>query len=188
MRILKNGDEGVINMKKIILVFLMGFIVLGYYQITVSALVHTTSSSIIRSASSEYRIEDVGRFQNPMDTVFFSLHSGLSVSDWKTLGYNNVKIFITIEMKEYNPGYQYIYLYRNDYSSETGNLLFDSEIIEFGGGGFATTTWGDYMYETITISLDDFENDRFFIRYDASGMFEDDWGNRYLRIYFQFNS
>lgn len=172
-------------MKKIFVVLLFSIIFLSTKSTELMAA--TAGPITIRSDTSEYIIDDSGRFNNPMDVIHFEYFTGKTVSDWQSLGYTTVRLFITVEMKEINAGYQYIFIYRNDYSSETNNLLFDSETIEYGGGGFAKTSWGDYLFETIDIQLSSFEDDLFVIRYGASGFGEDDWANRDLRIIFEFN-
>lgn len=146
----------------------------------------TTSDSTVRTADSIYLIDDDGQFNNPMDIVYFETYSGKSISEWKALGYDDVKITITINMHEVQDGYQYVYVYRNDYSTNTGNYLFYQENIEHGPG-YKETTWSDYSFTTITIDLDDFVDDKFAIRYNASGWFGDDWENRNLRVHFYFD-
>lgn len=171
-------------MKKIIIVSIMLSLVLLFNTNKVFA--YTTPEEVVRTEDSVFTIDDDGRFTNPMDVVYFSTHSGKTIAEWKALGYNDVKITITLNLKEIDDGYQYVFVYRNDFSTSTGNYLFYQENIEHGVGE-KDTDWADYTFTTITIDLDDFVDDKVIIRYGASGWWNDDWSNRNLRVSFDFD-
>ena len=88
-------------------------------------------------------------------------------------------------MKEVNDGYQYVFLYQNDYTSSTNNQLFHTETLEHGVG-YTKTSWGDQSFYFLTINLLDIEDDELFIRYGASGTWADTWKNRNIRLEFEF--
>ena len=171
-------------MKKLITVSILVIFIM--FSVTVRISAYITTEQEVRSESSEYTIDDDGRFTNPMDVIHFETFSGKTIAEWKALGYNDVKITIIIDMREVRDGYQYIFIYRNDYSTSTENYLFYQENIEHGPGEL-DTEWADYTFTTITIDLDDFVDGKFIVRYGASGNWSDDWKNRNLRVYFDFD-
>lgn len=175
------------TMKKLSITFIMGIIILLGQSTNVQAIsTFTTYDVIVRDSNTVFYIDDSGRFNNSYDMVYFSVNSGSSVQEWIDQGYDTVKIYITIDIYEDDPGYQYIFIYRNDYQTETGNYLFGTEIIEHGGPGAAYEVWEQYTYVSNIYNLHEFVNDRFVIRYGASGFGYDGWRNRDLRVHFIF--
>lgn len=170
-------------MKKIAVVLMLALmVVIGG---SVDTYAYSTTSTV-RSLYSEYTIDDDGRFTNPFDKVNFEAETGKTIAEWKALGYNDVKIKITLDMREVNNGYQYVFVYQEDWTTGTGNYLFHTETIEHGGSGLETD-WDDYDFYMLTIDLDDIDDGELFIRYGASGSWSDDWKNRNIRVTFEFD-
>jgi len=173
-------------MKKIIMSFalLLGLFICVGVEVNASSSYYV-EDVYIRSYYTVYTIDDDGRFTNPYDFLYFYGDTPQTVSDWIDDGYDAVRIHITIDMREINDGYQYIFVYQNDNDSSTGNELFDSVAIEHGAG-YLKTTWDDYTFVSTSINLNDIEDDELVIRYGASGNYSDDWQNRNVWITYQF--
>ncbi|MCF7925790.1 MAG: hypothetical protein K9L26_04580 [Candidatus Izimaplasma sp.] len=166
---------------KIILVFILATS-MGILNISDTKVNSLEWSNNYSMRTSTYEIDDSGRFNNPKDVYDFSTITGKSVSEWMTLGYTTVSIKLHFEMREINAGYQYVFVYRNSFDTSDDNYLFETETIEYGGGGLADKDWGSYLFELDNISLSDLDENGFTIRYGASGFGNDDWENKDMTV------
>lgn len=121
----------------------------------------------------EYTITDSGRFNQKYDTISVTdLITKVGISP-----YNNVKVYLTIEVNEIKDGYQHIYLYRD--LSQSSNSLITEDMIEHVPGKIGINST---VYTLIfDVKLSDISNG-YVIRYGASGFQEDTWKNKNLFI------
>lgn len=145
---------------------------------------------------SETTVTDSGRAKQQMDVVSFS--SDYKISDLINSGYKKLKISVSLDVRERDDGYQYIFLYSDTKCASTNiNSIMDVyDKYIFGkneadpsliymhkfthGGDSKNTTWGT-VYFTVTIDTDRLEDD-LYIRYGASGKYSDDWSNKNLEV------
>ncbi len=132
-------------------------------------------SKLVRS--SEYRINDEGFMVNSYDRIDIQSITGFTYTQLKNLGYKNLKIEISINVREINDGYQHIAIF--DSSFENAKELASTK---FEHGRLKKDTSTKTYNFTYNISLDDIPSSLFYIRYDGSGAFEDDWVNSNLNV------
>ena len=131
----------------------------------------------------EQSIDDSGRMGNPYDTVDFNiLYNGqYNLDDLKNQGYVTIAIEITMEAKEVDDGYQYIFIYDD---TQTNTWL--------AGGRFEIgpdkkqTSYSEFTFYVELELLNIMDND-FIIRYGASGNFDDDWKNKNVSVQIGFS-
>lgn len=131
----------------------------------------------------EQTIDDSGRMGNPYDTVDFNiLYNGqYNLDDLKNQGYVTIAIEITMEAKEVDDGYQYIFIYDD---TQTNTWL--------AGGRFEIgpdkkqTSYSEFTFYVELELLNIMDND-FIIRYGASGNFDDDWKNKNVSVQIGFS-
>lgn len=158
----------------------------------------TIDSVWITARTSEATITDSGRKNQQMDIVNFKAN-GISLTDWERAGYSSVKIQFSIDLKEVNDGYQYIFFYKDSsVSSKELSILEIYDKYVFGEEGSSEDPSLIYMhryehgagekdtsYETLSfevvLDIDSFRDD-LYIRYGASGSKEDDWVNKNVRV------
>ena len=92
------------------------------------------------------------------------------------MGYTKIAIKISMSVREIDDGYQYIAIYNG--SSSSAKQLRSTKFEH--GSSKDTSTWTHNF--TYNLSLDDLVDSKFYIRYDASGAFSDDWVNKNLNI------
>ena len=149
----------------------------------------------------EATIRDTGRIHQVMDTVYLS--QSLNVTDLTRAGYTKIKVDISLEVKEVNDGYQYIFFYSdtNCAAPENDDSLADKlfgdhldEILgsndgsdpsliwtkQFEHGAKKDTAWSVHTFTTY-IELGSL-NDNLYVRYGASGNDDDDWINRNVTV------
>jgi hypothetical protein len=138
-----------------------------------------TSQSTIRTAT--YTINDTGRFvHNKRDIINLNKWSSLYNEAYLfNRGIRNVRILITITVKEVWDGYQYIFLYNNDGTESTSGSALGEIMFEHGPGSIKTQE-ETYHFE-FDVPLSSIGND-FVIRYGASGAGWDDWKNWDLKV------
>lgn len=124
-----------------------------------------------------YTITDSGRFNQDYDIVNFNRYFGLDICTMKQLGYKYIDINLQLSIKEDWDGYQWIFLFSsclksNDY------LIAENEKMS------ATSSYIAYSFsfEKIDINVFDENLNTLYIRYGASGNYEDDWFNKNLKV------
>jgi len=150
-----------------------------------------TGWKTIRADGDNYTIKTKpGFLGNPSDTIRFDSFTAngskidISALKEKSSGFKTVNVYITMGVREYNDGYQYIALY----SSETPADAYKLDEIKFEHGrGYCDKSWKDYDFHFQNIALTSFPGDVFVIRYAASGSGADDWeaGRLKVRLVFE---
>lgn len=118
----------------------------------------------------EYKITDSGRFNQKYDTLNLNEILGYSIDELKELQYNKIKITIVLSMKEIDEGYQYVFLY--DGPNKNSNLLAESDKI------CVSNTEYNSIEVVFELNLSEI-TDIVYIRFGASGNFDDDWKTNY---------
>lgn len=140
---------------------------------------YESNSKLIRE--NEYLITDDGRFKNKYDTV--DLNKGFGYTYQKLvneLGFTKMDINITFQMCEIDKGYQHVFLFSSDISSN--DYLISQKDIEYCGDDLGST------YGEISILFEDIlasnfkDNAKLYIRYGASGEKDDDWKNKDVNV------
>ncbi len=140
------------------------------------------------------KVTDSGRAYQKMDTLLISNY--FSVTSAYNSGYTKLNVTISLEAKEIDSGYQYVFLYAD--KNCKSNTFFDKVLDEFydpadpsllyeyrfehGGTGKANTSWAVHEFST-TIMMNRLKDD-LYIRYGASGKNDDDWQNRNIKATF----
>lgn len=138
----------------------------------------------IRSTQDKVIDDGYDGFGNDYDTVDVCKYFNVNFRVMEYLGYTKVKIQLNFNAKEENAGYQYVYLYSTD-DNNVNHQLYESKF-EHGGGGFADKTWDNYTRSKTVNLFDLLNDDKFFIRWDASGTGEDTWYNDDLYVQLTF--
>lgn len=149
---------------------------IGNNGVDVTLLFQENTMKAVRNA--DYLIKDVGRFNNPYDTVDFGTlyNNQHDLSMLSAQGYRTVVIEATLEMKEICYGYQYIYMYDNFSATSFlagGQIDYGHNLLMNHYSSFT------YYFEVSTFNI---KNNDFVLRYDATGGLQDDWTNRNVRI------
>ncbi len=136
------------------------------------------SNSLIRS--SEQIITDDGKMKQHYDIISINSLFGMSAEELYNKNYREIKLTLNLRIWEIDDGYQHIYLY-NGFSSNAKEL-YKKEGIEHGGVG-KDGTKKLYTFTGITINVSDLiGSNEIYVRYDASGRLDDDWGNSDLSV------
>jgi hypothetical protein len=89
-------------------------------------------------------------------------------------------IYLQMQLKEINMGYQHIYFY---FSEKKNTAYRFHEYIDELGGNSLQSTYLPVTYYKLDVPLSTFDNSdpddyaKFVARYSASGSLEDDWQN-----------
>lgn len=126
----------------------------------------------------EARITDDGRMKNPYDKISLYTLCGYNVPELIKDDYKTVKITVTLDAKEINDGYQYLFLYKG--SENNAELI--QEIKFEHGSGYKDTNFKNYSFTFNKINLSSLSSSFLYIRYGASGNGEDDWVNKNIRV------
>ena len=158
-------------------------------------LVETKSYSI--RMGSEVTITDSGRQNQPMDVVDFS--SDYNVKDLINSGYKKIVVTLSADVMERDDGYQYIFLYSDTSCASHGinsimdafdkyvfsdddeadpSLLYMHKFTH--GGDQKNSSWGTVNF-TVTLDATRLKDD-LYIRYGASGKYNDDWCNKNIEV------
>lgn len=139
------------------------------------------------------KITDSGRASQKMDKVLLSNYFDVKAA--YQAGYTKLNVTLTFEAREIDDGYQYVFLYAD--SNCKGNSILDKIVDEIydpedpsllyeyrfeHGGTQKDTKWGEHSFST-TIKTSRLKDD-LYIRYGASGKYNDDWQNRNIAITF----
>ena len=124
-----------------------------------------------------YKITDSGRYRQSYDDINMFEVLKISIDELKELGYKEVKIKVSISVEEIDKGNQYVFLYKTVYNNAS-DLITSYEI---------TDASKDQSIKdiTFTVNLDDFKSDILFIRFGASGSFDDDWVTEFRTYSFE---
>ncbi len=139
-------------------------------------------------------ITDSGRSKQKMDHVLLS--ADYDVVAMANAGYTTLTVDIWLEVKEIDDGYQYIFFYRDTKCQSKFSIdkLVDEyilndpqgdpsllSVIQFEhGGNKKDTSWSEHHF-TAHLPIDRMTKD-LYIRYGASGKYDDNWANRNVRI------
>ncbi|MDR1802460.1 MAG: hypothetical protein LBQ94_02535 [Treponema sp.] len=141
----------------------------------------TYSTDFVMIRTETKKITDSGRFNQPIDVV--NLNSfGLNLSTMKQEGYKTISFYIQLNVREIEDGYQYLFLFS---SPRESNDYYIAELqFEHSKGSKDSNWWVHYESELYfeNVSIDKFTNNEFVIRYGASGVVEDTWENKDLKI------
>ena len=97
--------------------------------------------------------------------------------------YSYVDIVIQIDIREVSDGYQYLLLYNGvEYNSK---LLAEKQIEHYSGEENTNYKTYDITFESIPLTL--FSSNDIVIRYSASGVNNDDWKNKNLKVSLKYN-
>jgi hypothetical protein len=123
-------------------------------------------------------ITDSGRFNQTYDTVnFYSLYGPqYDLASLLTQGYKTMTVEITMDVREVNDGYQYIFIYDD---TSTTTRLRGAQFEHTPGE--KNTAWKTYVFY-LEVAVANLNNNDFVIRYGASGQFEDDWQNENIQV------
>ena len=139
-------------------------------------------------------ITDSGRASQKMDIVFLSNY--FDAEEAYNAGYTKLHVTLTLEAREIDDGYQYVFLYADKncksntffdkiidefYDPEDPSLLYEYRFEHDANG--KDTNWGTHTF-TATLKMNRLIDD-LYIRYGASGSYADDWQNRNIVITFQ---
>ena len=132
----------------------------------------------------EVKINDSGRFKNHYDVLDLTkLTGGRNIQELKDKGYKTLRLTISLDIKEIDDGLQYVFIY---YSEGSDAQEIDRFEISHGGAG-KNTSYGNYVH-TFLLKLSDIPSDKIYIRYGASGKWDDDWKNKNINasgVFFQ---
>lgn len=115
----------------------------------------------------EYKITDSGRFNQKYDTINLFEVTRIGVGELIELGYTTIKVTMVITLKEIDNGTQYIFIFER--ADENNDYLLETFEINDAGSKYSDRTF------EFTLNLYDLDSDMLFIRFGASGSFNDDW-------------
>lgn len=140
------------------------------------------------------KITDSGRAGQKMDKVLLSNY--FNVKSAYNAGYTKLHITYTFDVRELDDGYQYVFFYADTnckgnnfldkiidevYDPQDPSLLYEYRLEH--GGSKKNTKWGTHTFST-TIKMSRLKDD-LYIRYGASGKYDDDWENKNVVVTFQ---
>lgn len=143
-------------------------------------------SATITDSGRKYQQYDIIRLAEDFD------YQGLLYA-----GYTEFKVTFSFEISEQHDGYQYVFLYKNQDCVDTASLDYFISNTLYGqtpsdptllcsyrfehSPGIADSNWMPYSF-TAYIDIEDLE-DELYIRYGASGKYDDNWLNRNVIVY-----
>ncbi|MBO5439090.1 MAG: InlB B-repeat-containing protein [Clostridia bacterium] len=138
-------------------------------------------SATITDSGRKHQIYDIVRLGDDYD------YQGLIYA-----GYTKFKVTFSCDISEQNDGYQYVFLYKNKTCVDISSLDYFISNTLYGKTpsnptllcsyrfehtpGIADSSWNQYSF-TSYINIEDLEN-QLYIRYGASGKYDDNWLNR----------
>lgn len=126
--------------------------------------------------TTEYKITDSGRMNQPYDIVYFKDKLGAFPQTFMQAGKTKIKITLTHDIKEKNDGYQVIFIFYG-----LGELEGWAAVEYEHTRGDVNKNYGTVSHE-FTIDLTFFEYEYFVIRYGARGSGEDTWYTKNLNL------
>lgn len=140
------------------------------------------------------KITDSGRKSQKMDKLLLSNYFDVKAA-YKA-GYTKLNVTFTFDVRELDDGYQYVFFYSDTdcksngildkivdeiYDPEDPSLLYEYRLEH--GGSKKNTNWGSHSFST-TIKMNRLKDD-LYIRYGASGKYDDDWENKNITVTFE---
>ena len=125
-------------------------------------------------------VTDDSEFDQHCDVANLNSFAELNYDYFKHYGFTKMDVYLQMEMKEINMGYQHIYFYYSE-KQDTSYRFF--EYIDELGGNSLVTNYTPFTYYKLNVPLSTFDNSdpddyaKFVARYSASGSLEDDWQN-----------
>lgn len=141
---------------------------------------NTNQTTYDYTRNAEYIITDQGRYAQPLDRITTSDYNDAPL-DMVDL-YMYVNITLQIDIKEISDGYQYFFLYNG--VENTSTLLAEQQFEHYPGD--ENTTYKTYTITFDSIPLNRFNSNDIVIRYGASGVDNDDWVNKNLRVSLEY--
>lgn len=130
------------------------------------------------------RITDSGRFKQHYDIIKFSdIDDAIDLNKLMEEGYHTVSIHIELDVREIYNGRQYIFLFSSP--SNSNKYLIDTLSFTHSEGKGKSKDWWAHTFSELkfeNIPIVEFTDNRFVIRYGASGDWSDDWENKNLKI------
>ena len=125
-------------------------------------------------------VTDDSEFEQHCDVASLNEFSDLKYDYFKHYGFTKMDVYMQLQMKEINMGYQHISFYYSE-KHDTSYRFFTTQF-EIGGNSLVTDyTIGVAYIENVPLStFDNSDPDdyaKFVARYSASGSLEDDWQN-----------
>lgn len=119
------------------------------------------------NTTSEFKIDNSGKLSNQYDTIPFSII--LPGEDHESIGkcYSEFDLTLNLNIKEYEDGYQYIFVYKD----ACGSLGQAAEVRLEHRGPSKVSTNSEHIVEFRNIELDDFTGDSIVLRYGDQGNF-----------------
>lgn len=143
-------------------------------------------SATITDSGRKYQQYDIIRLAEDFD------YQGLIYA-----GYTEFKVTFSFEISEQHDGYQYVFLYKNQTCVDTASLDYFISNTLYGQTpsdptllcsyrfehtpGIADSSWMPYSF-TAYVGIEDLEEE-LYIRYGASGKYDDNWLNRNVVVY-----
>lgn len=142
----------------------------------------------------EVTITDSGRKNQQLDIVELSRGGEYTLLDLERAGFTYIDVEITLDIKEVDDGYQYVFLYRDSQlPDDQMDLMEFYDKYVFGeatdedpsllhpfkyehGAGEKDTSWDRVTFKK-SLRISDLKND-LYIRYGASGKNDDTWRNK----------
>lgn len=139
-----------------------------------------TGFSLIRTG--EIDVTDDGIYEQDYDVIYLDSTFDLKYSFMKANGYTEIDIYLQLEMKEINMGYQIIAFYYSE--KESDEYMIHSFEFEYEGTSLGSNYGSTIGFARFHIPIETFINDdpedckKVVFRYSARGSGEDTWSNR----------
>lgn len=144
--------------------------------------------------SETVKITDSGRENQRMDVLNLSDH--YDVKGLNFAGYTKLKVTFTFDVREIDDGYQYVFFYSDEKCNansvvtdvldivgvENDDSFLYSHKFEHGSGK-KDTSWGTHTF-TAELPMNKLKKD-LYIRYGASGKYDDDWQNKNVVVSYE---
>ena len=127
-----------------------------------------------------YIFKDDSEFEQHCDVADLNSFAELKYDYFKHYGFTKMDVYLCMDMKEINMGYQHVNFY---YSEKQDTAYRFSEHVCEVGGSSLQTEYTVMVFYRLNVPLSTFDNSdpddyaKFVARYSASGSLEDDWQN-----------
>ena len=125
-------------------------------------------------------VTDDSEFEQHCDVADLNSFAELKYDYFKHYGFTKMDVYLCMDMKEINMGYQHVNFY---YSEKQDTAYRFSEHVCEVGGSSLQTEYTVMVFYRLNVPLSTFDNSdpddyaKFVARYSASGSLEDDWQN-----------
>lgn len=134
----------------------------------------------------EVIVSDSGIYNQHYDVVYLNDTYDLKFDYMKENGYSIVEVYVMMEMREIDYGYQIISLYSSEKQNDAyliHTFEFEYEGTSLGSEYDSSICFARFQIPISTfISSDPEDSYKVVIRYSARGSLEDDWANRNIRV------